>query len=343
MRRRGALVLVAFATASVLCPGLASAHGADAATSSNYRTRITSVAPSRDGLTVEVIDSGGQVRLSNNTGEQVIVLGYQGEPYLRITAQGTEENLRSPATFLNKTRDGLGAVPPDVDSKAPPRWQRTSSSLSVSWHDHRTHWMSSAPPLEVRAEPDRAHVIFAAWTISLLVGNEVVTVTGDLTWIPPPGQSKTLISVGGIFGSTLILLRTRWWKPVTAGLLLLGGIIDAAATAGYFLRSVASADNRVWPFVFPALACIAAVRFLIRLRRGVDRPTLSVLASGLILVLMGGLDHLEVLSNSQIAFGFDPLIAWLAVVVELAVGSALAVNFIVFTLIQPTPRTAMTT
>jgi len=47
------------------------------------------------GLRIEAIDAGARLRLRNATGQEVVVLGYAGEPYLRVGPAGVFENRRS--------------------------------------------------------------------------------------------------------------------------------------------------------------------------------------------------------------------------------------------------------
>ena len=55
---------------------------------------------------------------------QVVVIGYQDEPYLRVGADGTVQvNDRSPARWLNEKRLADVPVPPSADPTAPPAWR----------------------------------------------------------------------------------------------------------------------------------------------------------------------------------------------------------------------------
>jgi hypothetical protein len=49
--------------------------------------------------------------LENNTGKPILVPGYDGEPYLRFTADAVYRNERSPATYLNEDRYGGVELP----------------------------------------------------------------------------------------------------------------------------------------------------------------------------------------------------------------------------------------
>ena len=80
----------------------AAVHTVGGAQASNYQTRIRAIEPPVAGLRVEVVDAGA--RLRNTTGQEVVVLGDAGEPYLRVGPAGVFENRRSPATYRNRVR-----------------------------------------------------------------------------------------------------------------------------------------------------------------------------------------------------------------------------------------------
>jgi hypothetical protein len=69
---------------------------------SNYRTDILDVTPPIAGLTVRVLEAGNQLELTNRSGQEVIVLGYRSEPFLRVGPTGVYENQRSPSAYANR-------------------------------------------------------------------------------------------------------------------------------------------------------------------------------------------------------------------------------------------------
>jgi len=89
------------------------------------------------GIAVEVKDLGTKLQLTNHTGHDLIVLGYDREPYLRVGPRGVFENTRSPATYLNRTLIATAPPPRSADATAPPQWKRIGGGPSVLWHDHR--------------------------------------------------------------------------------------------------------------------------------------------------------------------------------------------------------------
>ncbi|MCF0091575.1 hypothetical protein [Micromonospora sp. MH99] len=211
---RATLIAATACAATVLTAAPAAAHGADAPDGSDYRTRVTGVTPARPGLTVRVIEAGARLELTNRTGRAIEVIGYSGEPYLRVGPDGVYENSRSPATYLNRTLAGDTALPADADPAAPPSWRRVDDGVSVRWHDQRALWQESAPPDVARAAPEREHRV-RDWTIPLRDGADPAQIAGTLDWVPPPDAYT-------------------WWAVTIVGLLAVGalGLLAAAPTAG---------------------------------------------------------------------------------------------------------------
>ena len=90
-----------------ILPGMASAHQGNP----NFRSEIDSITPARlgQGIQLEIVNFDDHVRLVNKSGKEVVIKGYDGEPYARISADGTVEvNLNSPAYYLNEDRFAFG-------------------------------------------------------------------------------------------------------------------------------------------------------------------------------------------------------------------------------------------
>src|SRR4051812_1379556 len=183
---RGVVIAATGAIAVVVVAAQpAAAHDVPGIKPSNFETTVRGTTPRVAGLTVRPIDLGNELELRNGTGADVVVLGYQGEPYLRVGPRGVFENRLSPATYLNRTRDGKTRVPGDADPAAVPEWNRLASGTVARWHDHRAHWMGTDDPPEVARAPDQRHVV-DHWSLQLRRGTQDVTVAGDLLWLPGP-------------------------------------------------------------------------------------------------------------------------------------------------------------
>jgi hypothetical protein len=88
-------VLAAALGAVVVSAQPASAHGVGGVQPSNFETTVDGTTPRVRGLTVQPVDLGNELELRNDSGVEVVVLGYQGEPYLRVGPGGVFENRRS--------------------------------------------------------------------------------------------------------------------------------------------------------------------------------------------------------------------------------------------------------
>jgi hypothetical protein len=76
--------------ASLLVTPAAQSHGGTR--SSGYVSTFSHLEPNVLGLFVNVFGRNNTMRLSNNSGKTVVVLGRSGEPYLRFAPDGVEEN-----------------------------------------------------------------------------------------------------------------------------------------------------------------------------------------------------------------------------------------------------------
>ena len=88
----------------------AAAHG-PTATQAGYVSNVNAVLPNVLGLSAYVVGGDVWLRLSNYSGKEVVILGYQGEPYLRFENEAIYQNVHSPAAYLNRFR-GLRAIVP---------------------------------------------------------------------------------------------------------------------------------------------------------------------------------------------------------------------------------------
>lgn len=184
------LTALAMSAALMLIPVPALAHvpSQQLPDASFYRTEITDVIPAPAGVTVRVDPGGEWLELANAGPAAVVVLGYTGEPYLRITSSFAEENQLSQTTYLNRTlfADSVPTAP--AGGNVAPSWRPIGATGKARWHDHRIHWMGRARPPEVAADPTRAHLI-GTWTVHATADTTPFDVHGVLKWIGrPPGS-----------------------------------------------------------------------------------------------------------------------------------------------------------
>jgi hypothetical protein len=211
-------VLAAAAAALVVCTA-AAAHGDGAAR--GFRSTVQKVTPALRSLSVRVLDADDELRLRNETGRTIVILGYDGEPYLRFSSDGVFRNARSPASYLNLDRYAKVDVPGQADSKAPPRWERVAAGAIWSWHDHRIHWMSPIDPPRVRANPDRPHHVFD-WKVPARIEGDELAIRGSLDYsAPEDGGSILPLAIAATVGvattciAGFVLLRRRRRGPAS--------------------------------------------------------------------------------------------------------------------------------
>jgi hypothetical protein len=223
-------------------PAVAHAPAQQVPDAAYYRTEITGgVTPAMTGITASVDPGGEWIELSNTGSATVMVLGYTGEPYLRITAAGAEENQLSQTTYLNRalfadsvpTGQGTG-------SSVAPAWKQIGTTGKARWHDHRIHWMGRDRPPVVASDPTHPHRV-GDWTVHATADGTAFEVHGALQWLGKPANAgKTspvqawlltlLVGMAVVVGMLTIALirgRRRQSAPGTGS-----GSIDGPTAAG---------------------------------------------------------------------------------------------------------------
>ena len=169
MRRRTAFA-VALAALAVAAP--ASAHQGNP----DFLSEVGAIEPSRDGISVEILNRDDALLLHNTSGEDIVILGYEDEPYARLRADGTVEvNENSEAYYLDEDRFAKVDVPEGLDAETPPKWKAVSRSGRFEWHDHRAHWMGEGRPPQV-TNPDERTKVFD-WEVPTTVGGRPGAIT----------------------------------------------------------------------------------------------------------------------------------------------------------------------
>ncbi len=344
MRRSGAaLVGVTAGLLAALLPAApAFAHSADVPAASDYRCVVTAVRPVLPGLSVRAVSAGTQLELRNDTGRPIEVLGYSGEPYLRIAPDGVYQNANSPATYLNQTSTG-GPPPPSTASPAsPPSWQKLSTAPAVLWHDHRAHWMATTRPPEVVADPTTPHRI-TSWTIPLRDGVRTFAVTGTLDWIPPPATPTWWAGALLLAGAVAALGLTRRALPSAAAV---AGVAGAAALTYAVAASLDSGPlgwrgalralvaTQPWPLLC-GVATLAAAGDAVRRKPAAD---LALGLTGACLALYAGAANAAVFAHAIPPVTLPATLARLLVLLCVGGGAGLAgVTALRMRTARPTP------
>ena len=332
MRRTfAAAVLATLALVASASP--ASAHNVAGVRPSNFRTRLKEVVPSPPGLTVKVIDNGQQLEVTNEAAEEVVVLGYEGEPYLRIGRGGVWENTRSPAKYINIVMGMTPRIPSFADPKAPPSWDQIATENFARWHEHRIHWMGMQNPPQVVQAPGQEYVIIPKWSIPMLVGSTAVQATGDLTWVPGTSPLPWIV-FALLLGAGALLLVVRGAKTsllvgMTVALLvadLLHAIGVGLFASGTLLYRLGGMVNGNW-LAIPAWGITALGLVLVIARK--PAGLLFLAAANLLMAVEGGFSDINNLSLSQIPFAFSAIVVRALVAMSVGLGLALTAASVV--------------
>ncbi len=317
----------------------ASAHTVSGVGATDWRTTLTAVTPAVPGLSVRVIETGSRLELTNH-GAEVLILGYEGEPYLRVGPQGVFENVLSPATYLNCSRTGC-PVSPDANPSAPPQWKHISNSQTVRWHDHRIHWMGGQPPPDVQRAPGQVHER-PPWTVSLRQGQTPITITGHLTWVPGPSPLPwLLLALLLAVGASLIGLSAAWRLPLAALVLLLTindfyhALAIALSASGNLTTQMGRFFSGSFYSIIGWVLGLLAVRLLVR-----NNPDglYAAAFAGVSAALFTGLLDITVLSRSEAPFDGPLWLDRVTVAVSLGLGIGVAVGSVLALRRAPRPE-----
>ena len=302
--RRAALAVLATAALLVLLASPASAHATGGPAATDYRSRVTSIVPQVAGVTVRIQEVGGKLEATNTTSQELVVLGYRDEPYLRIGPDGVFRNERSPATYLNQTSTAQTPVPASADPALPPVWKKLSSGRTTAWHDHRTHWMGAQDPPQVQRDRGRSHVVYPDWTVALTLGGQPLVAHGTLTWVPGPSPvpwfALALVAAALLVG---VALTARWASGLAVALVAAVAVdlvhVVAVAWAlpggvGTHLGALAASGLAT---VIGWVAAAIGVRLLLQ---GKLDGAYAAAVTGGVLALTGGLGDLKDLFRSQV-------------------------------------------
>jgi hypothetical protein len=227
------------ALALLVAPASALAHrGSPASVASDYEAHLTGVRPAVSGLTTAV--TGGDIDLVLHVppGQTIVVLGVEGEPFLRFHGGVVFANERSPTA-------GSARVITLASShlNGPPLWREVHRGLTFRWHEQRlrpafaTHdgvAASIAIPLQV--DGTRATLVGTSsyarapnaftWVVPLLV----VALAAGLSLRRRRRLMPRLALVLGCIAVTSVLLSvvgTTLYEPHSS----LGAVLEIGAAA----------------------------------------------------------------------------------------------------------------
>ena len=217
------IVLVAI-VAMLVRPALASAHLRSDVVAVDYRATVTTQSRKFEA---RVYQTDRALRLVVSRGHSVIVLGYLGEPLIRIDHRGVAVNAASPsapsAGLLKRTQ---------LLSRGGIAWRRVSGREAVTWHDTRDRGLPSGASRGV-------------WRVPLLVDGRPGRIRGALVRFPRPALWPWLVLAVGIFAVGAVAARRRVsTAAIGSGVLAAVAFVASAATFAFG----ASASPGTWIF-----------------------------------------------------------------------------------------------
>jgi hypothetical protein len=188
---------------ALINPVPAAAHIAGGGGSpSNSRTVVTAIRPAIPTMGVTVGIGGQWVRVTNRGAAEIMVLGYRGEPFLRLSQNRVQVNELSP------TAAGTGqtqSTPAPGDPAIEPRWVQLREGDSATWTDARI----DAPVGAAQASE--------SWQFPLIVDGQQVTVLGTRERIPPPSPWPWVGALVLLAAAVAALGWMRnWHRPLAA-------------------------------------------------------------------------------------------------------------------------------
>jgi hypothetical protein len=323
---------VAFAGALVACGVLgstapASAHAVTGVKATNYKSEIVGVAGGP--LEVRLLDLGRRIELVNRDATDIVVLGYEGEPWLRVGPDGVFENESSNSAYLERQRRGraTGSPPDPAEAAGPPEWRRTGSGSTLVWRDRRTH-VEGPTPSQVARDPDARHVIVPRWTVEAVRGETRLAIVGRISYEPPPTAVPWVVAAVVLFAAPLLMLRSPRAPELLAlglALLIAVDIVHSFANAAVSGGSLAThAGSVLRGGSVGVTAWILGALSIPGLHRRTDAGLILAGVSALMIAFYGGVTDAAALATSQVPSALSPFLLRFAVTFSLGFGFGIA-------------------
>ena len=269
-RRRGLPLLLGVVIAGLLAPPGALAHVRAGTIAVDYRASVG--AATSAAFTASIDQSDHTLHLTRAPGHAILVLGYLGEPFARLDAQGVWVNGASPTALA----DGL--LPRgDVVTSPGPSWRLRGRGRTLSWRDSRAQQLP-------------AGVARSAWAVPLVVDGRAAQLRGQLRRYPAPslvvwGLLLAGLLVGGVW--LALLRRPDVTRAGALGSAALGAAVCPVLALGFALDASASPGTWIEGFneiVFVGVGLVLLARGHETLRAG------ATVGLGLISLAVGLLD-----------------------------------------------------
>jgi hypothetical protein len=305
-RIAGALGVI---VAALAVPSTAAAHGPVDPAASSYLARVGRVPA---GIEAKVIDGDQRLWLRVSPRRTVVVIDYQGAPYLRFSPRGVAVNTASAMFYLNQVP---AETPPSrTGPHVAPHWSAVSGAHAYGWHDGRLHALAATA-----LAPGATYL--GRWRVPLRIDGAPSAITGGLYFAASPSIVwfwPILVAMACV-AAVLRLRRPELDQRLARGLAAVALAGFAVAAAGQQLHGRPSVSVGQGLLLAAAFAFAAwAVWRLARRRHGWF--TFFLIAA---LAIWEGASLIAVLLDGYVLMALPPFVARVAVVACLSAGVAL--------------------
>jgi hypothetical protein len=293
--------LVLAAALALVAPGSAGAHLRTSRAAVDFRAAAL---PVRAPVRVRIYKADLALGLTLIGRHRVVVLGYLGEPFLRLEPDGVFVNAASP------TAAGAKLAPPHPGSSRP-LWQLRSNKPSVIWHDARARGLPSG-------------VSSGSWQIPILVDRRLLHLRGTIQRVSAPA-AWPWFAIGAVFAAaTGLLLARRPQQLLRIATATFGAVAGAAillSAIGFAVAPTASQGTWIEGANEAAVALVGAAFIAFGSRDA------KAFAGGMLglLGVAAGLTKVPVLLHGIVLSALPGQVARLAVVVAIGAGAAAAI------------------
>ena len=294
-----------FALVALAAPAGADAHLRSGVVAVDYRASVVSPEPA---VKARIYQSDRALSVTAEAGHTIVILGYLGEPFIRLGAGQVTVNAAS------LTAAGLGLL---RGSRPGTGWRFRSRGLTFVWHDRR-----------LRGLP--AGVDSKRWAIPIVVDGRSARLTGELERVErPPAWPWIVVGLPFVLVTALLLVRRRMSRVRAAAVIL--GVTSAvgmvATAAGFAFDSYGSGGK--WVAAANELVfALVGIAFIMR-----GSPQVKAIAGGALgfLGLGVGLSKIPVFLHGVVLSVVPATIARLIVSVTIFAGAAAtALGLLVF-------------
>ena len=309
-RQRGRIAgALAVIVAALALPSTAAAHGPVDPAASSYVARLSSVPA---GIEAKVIDGDQRLWLHVSLRRTVVVIDYQGAPYLRFSPRGVAVNVASAMYYLNQVP--AETPPPTTGPRVAPHWSAISGAHTYGWHDGRLHALAATAPA-----PGATYL--GRWRVPLRIDGTPSTITGGLYFAASPSivWFWPILVALACAAAVLRLRRPELDERLARGLAAVALAGFAVAVTGQQLHGRPSVSAGQAVLLAAALAFVAGAAWRLARRRH-GWFTIFLIAA---LAIWEGASLIAVLLDGYVLMALPALLARVAVVACLSAGVAL--------------------